>query len=167
MTTTQDQIITGGRELDELLQTLPTKIERNVTRAGLRAGAVVFREEVRNNVPVSSGALKKSVRITTRAKAGQVSASVKVGNPTAWYVHLVEFGTRPHVISAAPRRGLSVNGTPRREVNHPGAQGKPFVRPAVDSKFPEAVAAVEKKVRELLNKRGLNSPAPLPADPSE
>lgn len=162
-----DQTIIGGRELDELLQTLPTKIEKNITRAGLRAGAVVFREEVRNNVPVSSGALKKSVRITTRAKAGQVSASVKVGNATAWYAHLVEFGTRPHVISAAPRRGLSVNGTPRREVNHPGVQGKPFVRPAVDAKFTEAVAAVEKKVRELLNKRGLNSPAPLPADPTE
>lgn len=164
---TRDETISGGRELDDLLQTLAPKMHRNINRAGLRAGAVVFREEVRANVPVASGDLKKSVRITTRARGGQVSASVKIGNSKAWYAHLVEFGTRPHIIKAKPRSGLDVNGTVRREVSHPGSQGKPFVRPAVDSKFPEAVKAVENKIRQLLNKQGLNSPAPLPSDPTE
>lgn len=163
----RDEIISGGRELDDLLQTLAPKMHKNINRAGLRAGAAVFREEVRQNVPVSSGALKKSVRITTRAKGGKVSASVKIGNAKAWYAHLVEFGTRPHKIMAKPRSGLDINGTVRREVDHPGSPGKPFVRPAVDAKFPEAVKAVEKKIRELLNKQGLNTPAPLPADPTE
>lgn len=164
---TRDEVIQGGRELADFLDTLAPKMQKNVNRAALRAGAAVFREEVRQNVPVSSGELRKSVRITTRARNGQASASVKIGNSKAWYAHLVEFGTRPHKIEPKDGTALSLNGNPRRAVEHPGSQGRPFVRPAVDAKFSEAVATVEKRMRELLTAQGLNRPAPLPMDPEE
>lgn len=164
---TTETTVEGGRELDAFLRTLAPKMQKNVNRAGLRAGAAVFREEARQNVPFSSGALRKSIRITTRGKGREVSASVKAGSRVAWYANLVEFGTRPHVIKAKPRSALDVAGTPRKEVNHPGSRAKPFMRPAVDAKFLEAVAAVRDKIRERLTAQGLNTPSPMPLDPTE
>jgi HK97 gp10 family phage protein len=162
-----DQIISGGRELDQLLQTLPAKIERNIMRAALRAGAATILPEVKQRIPVATGALRDSARITTKFKKGQVSASVKVGNFVAWYAHLVEFGTQPHTITAAPGSALNVNGTVTKSVEHPGVTGRPFMRPAADAKFAEAIQAVERKVRERLTKQGLDVPAPAPVDPEE
>lgn len=83
--------IRGGRELQEFLSQLPAKMEANVVRGGLRAGAKVLQTEVKENVPVRLGKLKKSIRISGRVKRGVVSASLKVGNKEAWYGHIVEF----------------------------------------------------------------------------
>lgn len=192
----RDEVVHGGRELQELLDTLPGKMQKNVNRAGLRAGAAVFLAEVKQNIPVSSGDLRDSARVTSRARGSEVSASVKVGNKKAWYARLVEYGTKPHYIKVSdvdrgPGRGKGRRGTAaRREtlasistvnrrvlqiganfvgpsVHHPGSNKKPFMRPAADSKLPEAIAAVTKKIRERLTKQGLNTPAPTPQDPVE
>lgn len=184
MTTVSDRNITGGRELDDLLQTLPAKLEKNIMRTALRAGAVVFLAEVKNNIPSVSGALRKSARITTRYKKGSVSASVKVGDKVAYYAQMVEFGTRPHVISVTDvdrpvsrrtgaqvsirtvNRSLRLGGTLiGPSVNHPGSKPRPYARPAADAAFPAAIAAVQAKIRERLTKAGLNAPPALPADP--
>lgn len=155
--------IIGGAALDALLQTLPVKMERNIMRTALRAGAAEYLEEVRRNIPQDSGDLARTARITTRvAKNGQVSASVKVGNRQTWYAQLVEFGTRPHRIVARPGHALNVNGTEVRSVDHPGTRPHPYMRPAADAKFLAAVAAVQAKVRQRLTKAGLEVPPPTP-----
>lgn len=161
--TTRDEVIGGGAELDDLLQTLAPKIHKNINRTALRAGAKVYLDEVKQRIPEASGALKKSARITTRAKGREVSASVKVGNSVAWYAHLVEFGTRPHEIKAtggAMRFGETVT----RFVQHPGTRAQPFMRPTADEKMGEAVAAYKAKVKERLTKQGLSTPPALPPD---
>lgn len=158
--------IGGGAALDALLQSLPAKMETNVMRSALRAGAAVYLAQVKQNIPVKDGALRQSARITTKkSRDGSVSASVKVGNSRAFYAHMVEFGTRPHII--APKRsamqigGQFVAGT----VEHPGARPRPFMRPAADEKFTAAVAAVQKKVRDRLRAQGLDVPdPPLPGE---
>lgn len=189
---TRDEAITGGRELDELLKTLPEKMQKNINRAGLRAGAVVLREEVKRNVPVESGDLRNSVRITSRIRntdvsatlgaGAQVSVSVKAGNSIAYYARFVEYGTRPHLVQVDDRdrginrrtgRQISVTTVNRQRrslqigsnligpsVQHNGARPKPFMRPAVDAALPRAILAITAKIRELLAKRGLNTPAP-------
>jgi HK97 gp10 family phage protein len=156
---TQDAVIVGGRELDDLLRTLPVKMHKNINRAALRAGAAVYLREVQQRIPEDTGQLKASARITTRAKGDEVSASVKVGNFVAWYAHLVEFGTRAHV-EAVPTGAMRFGGVVTREVHHPGIVGQPFMRPAADQGFNEAVAAVTRKIRERLTKQGLITPAP-------
>lgn len=164
-----DENIGGGAALDALLQTLPAKMETNVMRSALRAGAAVYLAEVKQNIPVQQGYLRQSARITTRkSRDGQVSASVKVGNHLAFYAHMVEYGTRPHTI--APKRsamqigGQFVAGT----VEHPGARPRPFMRPAADAQFSAAVAAVQKKVRDRLRAQGLDVPdPPLPGEAEE
>lgn len=191
----RNEVIQGGAELDTFLQTLPGKMQKNVNRTGLRAGAAVLLPEVKQRIPVDQGDLRNSARITSRAKGATVSASVKVGNTKAWYAHLVEYGTKPHYIKVSdedrgPGRGIGRRGTAgRREtlasirtvnrrvlqiganfvgpsVHHPGTKGQAFMRPAIDEKFPEVVAAVAAKIRERLTKQGLNSAPPI-ADPAE
>ena len=192
----QDQTLVGGRELSDLLQTLPVKMEKNIMRSALRAGAVQMLEEVKQRIPADTGQLRASARITTRGKAGAVSASVKVGNFVAWYAHLVEFGTKPHYISVSDQdrgagRGIGRRGSANRQetlasistvnrrvlqigsnfvgpsVYHPGTSPRPFMRPAAEAGFAPSVAAVQKKVRERLNKQGLNTPDRTAGDPEE
>lgn len=159
----RDEVIGGGAELDALLQTLPAKMHKNINRTALRAGAKVYLDELQTRIPEDSGELKKSARITTRAKGATVSASVKVGNAKAWYAHLVEFGTRPHAIKAS-EGAMRFGGTITRAVDHPGTRPRPFMRPTADEKLGEAVSAVKAKIKERLTKQGLNVPPPLPPD---
>lgn len=155
-----DTTIAGGRQLDDLLKTLAPKVQKNIMRAALRAGAAVYRDKVKELVPEKSGALKKSVRISTGTKRGVTTASVKAGNRKTWYVQLVEYGTQPHKIKARNARALSIAGTLVREVDHPGAEPKPFMRPAADASHTAAVAAVAAKIRERLTLEGINVPPP-------
>ena len=162
----RDETVAGGAQLDALLRTLPVKVHRNINRAALRAGAKVYLEEVKQNIPAASGQLRASARITSRAKGDEVSASVKVGNFVAWYAHLVEFDTRPHVIRARGNGAMRFGSVTTREVNHPGTTGRPFMRPAAQSKMQEAIQAYRLMLRKRLTKQGLNVPPALPTDPT-
>lgn len=159
--------ITGGKELDELLKSLPLKIEKNILRSALRAGAVVLLAEARANVPRKSNALYKSLRVSTRLRKGQVTASVKAGNRVVYYAHMVEFGTRAHTEDPAGDATMVLGGSLRRVINHPGATPRPFMRPAADTKFQEATRAITNTLRARLTAEGLNAPPPLPPDDNE
>jgi HK97 gp10 family phage protein len=129
-------------------------------RSALRAGAKVLREEARANVPVALGALRKSIRISTGAKAGQVTASVKAGSRKAWYWRFVEFGTAAHLIAARNARALSLGDVVVERIEHPGATAKPFMRPALDAMSSAALEAVTAQIRKRLTIEGINNPAP-------
>lgn len=156
--------ITGGKELAEFLQGLPLKIEKNIMRAALRAGARVIANEAKLNVPVQDGDLKRSIRTASNAKKGLVEAYARAGDKKAWYYRFVEYGTAPHIIKG--RNGGMLTFTARdgkkitkQSVNHTGAVAKPYMRPALDTKGDEAVLAVTRKIRERLTKEGINTPA--------
>jgi len=143
-----------------MLKSLPAKIERNIMRAALRAGAAEFRTAAKANVPVESGALRRSIKVSTGTKNGRVTARLKVGGKLAPHAHLVEYGTKPHTITAPQGGGLTVGGNVVSSVDHPGARPHPFMRPAFDTKPPAAIAAVGSKIRERLTAAGINVPAP-------
>ena len=64
-----DVKIEGLAELERDLQQFVDKLQRNVVRASLRAGAKVFLEEARRQVPVGkTGALRRSLKIRRRPK---------------------------------------------------------------------------------------------------
>lgn len=162
-----DQNITGGAELQAALSSLPAKIEKNIMRAAVRAGAAVLRAEARLNVPVATGALKKSIKISAKATRGQINVKVTAGGKGARHAQLVEYGTRPHEIKPDGAAALAVGGAVVGAVMHPGAQPKPFMRPAFDAKAQEAIAAVAAKIRERLTEQGINTPAPESAPATE
>ena len=181
-----DQTIIGGRELNDFLQQLPVKVERNIMRGALRAGANVYKRLVQARVPVVHGVLRKSVRVSTRSKRGTVTASVKIGGSMAYYAHMVEFGTKPHLIKVQEsERSINYRLTRKRgrltyasmrtvnrnvlqignrfvgpTVKHPGAQPQQFARPSFDEGVNPVLEEVKNYIRGRLTKEGINVPAP-------
>lgn len=156
--------VNGFADLQKFLDQLPAKIETNVIRGALRAGAKSILEAAKQNVPVGepnrenvrlyggyAGALRDSIRISGRInkKKGNVTVSVKAGGKSnktgadVFYAHMVEFGTKPHIIG---------DGV------HPGVMPKPFMRPALDTEANTAVLAVGEYIKRRLSvKNGLDT----------
>lgn len=148
--------IEGLADLHKLLQELPAKLEANVLRGGMRAGAKVIEQEARRLAPVGtgngSGDLRASVRASVRSRNGKVEATIKAGGKKAWYARLVEFGTAAHLIRPKNRKSLFFAGLAREQVNHPGAKKKPFMRPALDSRAQQAMQTLADYLRNRLPK---------------
>jgi HK97 gp10 family phage protein len=144
--------IKGLDALNKFLQELPVKVEKNIMRSALRAGAKVIQAQAIANVPVKSGELRDSIKIGTRARGGRVTASVRT---KLFYARYVEFGTAAHNI-AAKSGWLSFGGIFAKSVQHPGAKRHPFLRPALDATASAAVIAVGEQVKKRLTKEGLD-----------
>lgn len=162
--------IEGMAELHKLLQGLPAKVEGNVMRGALRAGQKVFMEAAKAAVPVDKGALRDSIKISFRARSqkhGVVRMHLQAGGKTAWYAHIIEYGTasyytgkgrtvgKPYTIK--PKEGSKVGalffgGVMREAVQHPGIKPRPFMRPAVDGYSQQAIDATANYIRTRLPK---------------
>ncbi len=157
--------VTGLAALQTALDTLPVKIEKNILRGAMRAGAKVQLAEARRAVPVETsgphpGALRASLRITTSARNGVVKASVKAGGKKAFWAAFVEFGTAAHLIKPKNGGSLLLGGNNVESVRHPGAKKHPFMRPALDNTFRPAVDAAADYIRRRLTKEGIETPEP-------
>lgn len=161
-----DEIVTGLAPLQQYLDQLPAKVERNVLRGALRAGAKVELAEAKRLVPVEQGgkhpgALRDSLRIKTSSRGGVVKAIVAAGSKVAYWAHWVEFGTARHFIKPKNRKSLFLAGLFKEGVDHPGAKKKPFMRPALDNTANGAIAAVGAYIRNRLStKEGIDVPGP-------
>ena len=152
-----DTNVTGLRELKEILNTLPAKIERNIMRAAMRAGAKVLQQEIRSTISVASGLTKGGIKISTGTKNGVVTAKVKATGKHAHIAHFLEFGTAAHVIKSKTGTVLAFGGQIYRTVDHPGITPQPVFRPALDSKDAAAVVAVGEMVKKRLTAQGINT----------
>ena len=132
--------IKGLEGLQALLDELPARIEKNMVRGGLRAGAKVVEAEAKQLCPVGkTGALKESIHVSMRTRQGRISATISAGGGKAWYAGMVEHGTARHWIKPKDRESLFLAGLERKAVQHPGAKKQPFMRPAIDGKASEAI----------------------------
>jgi HK97 gp10 family phage protein len=148
--------VKGLKQLDEFLGTLAPKVERNIMRSGMRAGAkpILVQARVGLGAHNRTGKLARSLRISTKAKNAIVSASVKTNE---FYGKFLEFGTEAHTISAKGNGWLSFGGAYVKSVDHPGARAYPFLRPAMDSQAQAALMAVGMHVKKRLTKEGINT----------
>lgn len=159
--------VKGLSDLQKFLSQLPAKVEANIMRGALRAGAKPILEAAKQSAPVGepsetakirykvyAGALRDSLRISARInrREGNVTASIKAGGrvrktgATVFYAHFSEFGTRAH--------SLNKSG----EMNHPGTPPKPFMRPAIDAESHNSVIAVGEYIRRRLStKHGIDT----------
>lgn len=151
--------VKGLAELQQFLDTLPAKLEANVMRGGLRAGANIVAAEVRANVPVKHGDLRDSIRVGTSRRDGVVRARVRAGGKKAWYARLIEFtGAKAHEIRPKNKKSLFFAGLAREQVQHPGFKPRPFLRPALDARAVDAVVACAEYVKaRLARKNGLDT----------
>ena len=106
--------ITGLKELNDVLKSLPEKIEKNVMRGALRAGQKVMLDGAKAKVgsvtKKDTGLLEKSLRIRFNRKSGKfnwIRSYLIAGDKDAYYSHMVEFGTVAHWITIKKEARLS------------------------------------------------------------
>jgi len=150
--------IKGLAELQQFLNQLPAKMEANVLRTALRAGANVIRDEVKATVPVKTGTLRDGFKVSTNSRRGRVSAKVKATGKHAFIAPWLEYGVAAHKITSKKAKGLFFGGLFAKSVEHPGIRPRPFMRPALDTRAQQALMAVGQKIKQRLQtKHGLDT----------
>jgi hypothetical protein len=151
--------VKGLADLQRFLDTLPAKLERNVVRGAMRAAARTALPVARGNINSVSGELAESLKVGARARGGVVTGYVST---KVFYARFVEYGTKPHMISARDGGSLKWGGIFVESVEHPGARPaagvRGFMRAALDSSASAAVlAAGEYMKQRLATKHGLDT----------
>lgn len=146
--------VKGLAEIQAFLDQLPDKIERNILRGALRSGMKVVQPWVAQRIHSVSGELAAGLRLTTRARDGRVTASIKTTGPHGGLAKFIEFGTKAHFIDAPPGGGLRMpGGEVVAGVLHPGSLPYPFMRPALDAEAQNAVIAAAEYMKDRLSTR--------------
>jgi HK97 gp10 family phage protein len=157
----QDTHVTGLKELQAFLDALPAKMEQNIMRSALRAGANVVKAEAQRQLAshgnIKTGVLSKGLKVSTRAKRGVVTATVKAKGKHGHVAHWIEFGAAAHTISGKNGKALAFAGGVYKSVHHPGIKPVPFMRPALDGKSGAALVAVGEAIKKRLTKEGINA----------
>lgn len=148
--------VKGLSDLGKALGTLPLKIEKNVMRGALRAGAAPIRDEARKNAAKASGAMAKGLKVSTNVQRGTVYAKLRTSGKHGYIAHFIEFGTSRHTIRGRNGKMLSIplEGGGRilvSSVDHPGSRAIPFMRPAIDTQADAAVLTVANYMRNRLS----------------
>jgi len=147
--------VKGLDELQRFLDKLPAKLEQNVMRGALRAGANVIKPVAAANIHSVSGETARSLKVRSGARGGRVTASVYTRHFVAPFL---EWGTKPHTIKATNRKALAIGGAYFESVEHPGARPHPFLRPAMDTQAQAAVLAAGEYVKQrLATKEGIDT----------
>ena len=172
MASTSTVQVTGLKELDALLKTLPAKVEGNVMRGAMRASLKVIGDVAKTNLAsngtIKTGTLQKSIRVGFKRKSetryGWMRGMLTAGNEDAWYAHFIEFGTasfytgkgksvgKPYEIRPKNRKSLFFAGLMREVIGHPGIHPQPFMRPAFDQANGKAITTFADYVRARLPK---------------
>lgn len=171
--------VRGKSEVKTFTAGLPAQIESKLLRGAARAAANVVADEARSRS--ESHEVAGAIKVATKLEETRVIAKVQVKGPGAYIAPWLEYGTDPHFISvdASQREGRTVNRINRlakedgsshslvingkfvgTTVLHPGARPHPFLRPALDAKEGEAIAAAQGYINARVGKSGIRSAGP-------
>jgi hypothetical protein len=114
--------IQGEDQLVTKLAQAPSIAAPILARAMAAAQAILAKHTVKGVVPWRTGFLTQSFR-------AEMTAGMLRWFPTASYAPFVEFGTKPHTITARAKKALYWPGAdhPVRSVNHPGTKPNAFM----------------------------------------
>lgn len=105
--------VKGLKETLDMLAQLGPRIERQAIRSGLTAAAGVVRDEARLRVPRVTGLTAGSIRSGSPRKNQDGTFSITVsarGNRHAFVAYFIEYGVRPHLITARGAKGVELGG---------------------------------------------------------
>jgi len=142
--------IIGMGDLKKKLAALPSRIEKNILRSMVRAGAQVVRKAAAAN----ANEMDKFIVIKASRRKSRGKIVMEVGPSKAkWYLKFKETGTKPHVIETGKKKVLS-NGEVifGVKVQHPGQAANPFMRPALDQNVPKIIEAMRKQGEKRVEK---------------
>ncbi len=167
--------VKGREQVRAFLNSIPEALEKKVLRGAARAGARVIAAEAKE-CSISSE-VSQAVKVSTRqTDPGRVVAKIQVKGDGAYIAPWLEYGTDPHFITVdeSQRRGMGIKRLNKSvkdsegnaslviggafvgaTVFHPGARPYPFLRPALDTKEGEAIAAAQSYITTRLAREGL------------
>ena len=166
----------GRDDVSRYIESIPPALQTKILRGAARAAARVVADEAKARS--ISAEVSEAVKVSTRQENdSRVIAKVKVKGPGSFIAPWLEYGTDPHFVSVddSQRRGMSVRTVNRRAkeagegghslviggkfvgttVFHPGAKPHPFLRPSLDIKQGEAIAAAQTYVTTRIAREGL------------
>ena len=131
----------GFQELDQVLDALPNNIGPKVLQQILRKAVKPMVAEAKAKAPRDDKDLVKSIGVINGRGAGkgtQIYMGPRRGGGFKGYVgHLIEYGT-------APRRTESGRNTG-------SGPALPFMRPAFDLMYPEAVRIIKEECKTIID----------------
>lgn len=179
MTTTS---VKGLKEIDAFLSALPKNLQKGAYRAGLTAAAAVIRDEARLRAPKRTGKMARAIRSGSprQNQDGTFSIRVSLDKGDHGFLGLFhEYGVAPHLIAStgkgegrvavrvAKSGQLQLQGGKVLKIgdnfvsgilSHPGHAAHPFMRPALDAKWKDAVEAFRGRIVSYIEgKTGFNA----------
>ena len=125
------------RELEAKFKQYRSRVTRG-TEAAMRRTAAKMTKDMREHVPVDTGALKASIRYSVSKATGEVVVRIHANAQSpegTKYAEFVEFGT-----------GIqNEHGDGRKD--WPGMAPQPFIRPAFRKYLPELQKSIQKTMR--------------------
>jgi HK97 gp10 family phage protein len=147
-------VIDGMRELALALDQFPQKLQDRALDKVMRRGGRLVANIAKNLVPVKSGALRKSIRVTIvrDRSSGLVTARIIAGKrgpgdyDHGYYALFVERGTQPHEERPKNKKSLFLAGVFSEVVEHPGAEAHPYLEPALEGGAQPALDAMAEEL---------------------
>jgi hypothetical protein len=136
--------VVGDKELERAIDKLDQRLAKNLMMRSLRAGAKVFRQEVRRR---AARERPKTLRKTKTSSGPGIRVKVRATTPLAniWEAG----GAKPHSIGA-PGQVLSNRDDflARGPVKHPGFRARPIWGPAFEARQDEIADLIRTSITE-------------------
>lgn len=152
--------VKGEKALQSKLQRLKPALQRKAVRPSVQAAGTVMAKAARQTAPIGTapaiwrngknkGQVRKRLRktIATRMKTygnGAIVCVVGSRSREAPHGHLVEDGTKPHVIPGP----IKLGGRMYHNIQHPGTSPRRWLRRAMQSSTSNQQAAFKSKLAE-------------------
>lgn len=126
--------LTGDKRLDRKFAALPMKVEKKILRQALRPAAKLILDSARQNAPVDTGALRKSLAVRAGKRTRKGTVRVQVQTSDGMFTGKTFYGAFQELGHHRGKRSL---GSGR-----PMIPGKHYIKRAFDSrKFAAQVLA--------------------------
>lgn len=135
------------------LSDLESAVLNRVLRPGAYAGATVFYDEVKRNVPVDEGLLRDSVyryHDNAKSRPGVEVFAIGPNKRKAPHWHLIEYG---HWLVNRVYKGQDGKwiGTRQRRAVPKWIPPQPYLRPAFSGKVRASIKAMRDRMRQMLD----------------
>lgn len=151
MTDTVILHVDGLATIDAALRGLSESVRKEILADALGAGGEVLRAGVASRIKDRSGLTAKDVHVEVQTVDNDVAGVAAVGASTektgrAYILKFLEFGTRPHAIPKATRRGRpkkrpAFGGRVFATIHHPGTHAQAPLRITIAEDGEQAVKA--------------------------
>lgn len=165
--------VTGKDAVQRYFAQVPAQMGKLLKGAGRVAAKVIADEAKARSI---SSEVSAAIKTKVSEADGRIVARVQVKGKGAYIAPWLEYGTSPHFISVdeSQRGGRSIGRINKQvkeadgnhslviggkfvgdTVFHPGARPHPFLRPALDIKGRDAIAAAQQYINSRVKRAGI------------